>query len=171
MAAVRRRRTAALLGTLAICLLPLTFWVPGASAQNTGEPGKPLDLRGFATGQVAHVSALETGGTRVLNTDVAWSGGRKPGADGKLPAVGNTVDVANATWTNTIGAPELITVWKDPDFDPAQRAFYYGRIIEIPTPRWTAYDAKYFGIQLPPEVPMTITERAYTSPIWYTPGQ
>jgi hypothetical protein len=103
--------------------------------------------------------------------DVAWSGDRKPGGDGKLPAVGNTVDVANATWTNTIGAPELIAVWKDPDFDPAQRAFYYGRVIEIPTPRWTAYDAKYFGITLPPEVPMTTTERAYTSPIWYTPGQ
>ena len=103
--------------------------------------------------------------------DVAWSGDRKPGADGKLPAVGNTVDVANAFWTNTIGAPELIAVWKDPDFDPAQRAFYYGRVIEIPTPRWTAYDAKYFGIKMPKEVPMTTTERAYTSPIWYTPGQ
>ena len=74
--------------------------------------------------------------------DVAWSGDRKPGGDGKLPPVGNTVDVANATWTNTIGAPELITVWKDPDFDPALRAFYYVRVIEIPTPRWTAYDAK-----------------------------
>ena len=76
--------------------------------------------------------------------DVAWSGDRKPGADGKLPPVGNTVDVANATWTNTIGAPELIAVWTDPDFDPTQRAFYYGRVLEIPTPRWTAYDAKYF---------------------------
>jgi hypothetical protein len=102
--------------------------------------------------------------------DVAWSGDRTPGADGELPAVGSTVDVANATWTNTIGAPELIAVWKDPDFDPAQRAFYYGRVIEIPTPRWTAYDAKYFGLKLPPEVPMTTTERAYTSPIWYTPA-
>ena len=76
--------------------------------------------------------------------DVVWSDGRKPGADGKLPPVGNTVDVANAVWTNTIGAPELITVWKDPDFDPALRAFYYVRVIEIPTPRWTAYDAKYY---------------------------
>jgi Protein of unknown function (DUF3604) len=102
--------------------------------------------------------------------DVAWSGGRKAGADGKLPSVGNTVDVANATYTNTIGAAELIAVWKDPDFDPSQRAFYYGRVIEIPTPRWTAFDAKYFGIKLPPEVPMTTTERAYTSPIWYTPS-
>jgi len=101
--------------------------------------------------------------------DVVWSGDRKPGTDGKLPAVGNTVDVPNATWTNTIGATELIKVWKDPDFDPKQRAFYYGRVIEIPTPRWTAYDAKYFGLKLPPEVPMTTQERAYTSPIWYTP--
>ena len=102
--------------------------------------------------------------------DVAWSGNRKPDPKtGKLPSVGSTVDIPNATWTNTIGAPELIAVWKDPDFDPAQRAFYYGRVIEIPTPRWTAYDAKKFGVKLPPEVPMTTTERAYTSPIWYTP--
>ena len=101
--------------------------------------------------------------------DVAWSGGRKRGANGKLPPVGNTVDVANATWTNTIGAPELITVWKDPDFDPKQRAFYYVRVIEIPTPRWTAYDAKRFGVTMPKEVPMTTQERAYTSPIWYSP--
>jgi hypothetical protein len=101
--------------------------------------------------------------------DVAWSGDRKLGADGKLPSVGNTVDVPNATWTNTIGAPELITVWKDPDFNPAQRAFYYGRVLEIPTPRWTAYDAKYYGITMTPDVPMTTVERAYTSPIWYTP--
>ena len=92
-----------------------------------------------------------------------------PAPNGKLPAVGNTVDVANATWTNTIGASELITVWKDPDFDPALRAVYYARVIEIPTPRWTAYDAKRFGVKMPPEVPMTTQERAYTSPIWYTP--
>jgi len=103
--------------------------------------------------------------------DIVWSGDRKPGADGKLPSVGDTVDVANATWTNTIGAPELITVWKDPEFDAAQRAFYYARVIEIPTPRWTAYDAKKFGVTMPKEVPMITTERAYTSPIWYTPGQ
>ena len=101
--------------------------------------------------------------------DVVWSGDRVPGADGKVPLVGSTVDVANATWTNTIGASELITVWTDPDFDPAMQAFYYARVIEIPTPRWTAYDAAYFGLELGPEVPMTVTERAYTSPIWYTP--
>jgi Protein of unknown function (DUF3604) len=101
--------------------------------------------------------------------EVAWSGDRRPDADGKVPPVGSTVDVANATWTNTIGAPELIAVWTDPDFDPAQRAFYYGRVLEIPTPRWTAYDSKYFGIKMAPEVPMEMQERAYTSPIWYTP--
>jgi hypothetical protein len=102
--------------------------------------------------------------------DVVWSGDRKPGADGKIPAVGNTVDVANATWANTIGAPELIAVWKDPSFDAKLRAVYYARVIEIPTPRWTAYDAKRFGIEMPKEAPMTTQERAYTSPIWYTPG-
>jgi hypothetical protein len=101
--------------------------------------------------------------------DVAWSGDRKPGASGKLPAVGNTVDVKNATWTNTIGASELSTVWTDPAFDPRQSAFYYARVIEIPTPRWTAYEAKRFKVSMPPEVPMTTQERAYTSPIWYAP--
>ena len=103
--------------------------------------------------------------------DVVWSGERTPGADGKLPAVGNTVDVKNATWTNTIGAPELIQVWTDPDFDPALHAFYYVRVLEIPTPRWTAYEAKRFGVTMSEEVPMITQERAYTSPIWYTPGR
>jgi hypothetical protein len=101
--------------------------------------------------------------------DVVWGGNRKPGPEGKLPPVGNTVDVANATWTNTIGAPELIGVWKDPAFNAAERAFYYVRVIEIPTPRWTAYDAKRFGTTPLPGTRMTITERAYTSPIWYNP--
>ncbi len=101
--------------------------------------------------------------------DVAWSDDRKPGANGKLPAVGNTVDVANATWTNTIGASELITVWKDPEFDSRLRAVYYARVIEIPTPRWTTYDANRFGVALPDGVATTTQERAYTSPIWYTP--
>jgi hypothetical protein len=103
--------------------------------------------------------------------DVAWSGDRKPGADGKLPSVGTTVDVENATWTNTIGASELITVWKDPEFDAKQRAFYYVRVIEIPTPRWTAFDAKKFGVKPLPGTRMTTTERAYTSPIWFTPAK
>ena len=102
--------------------------------------------------------------------DVVWSGDREPGADGKLPPVGSTVDVARATWTNSIGAAELGAVWTDPEFDPGQRALYYARVIEIPTPRWTAYDAFRYGIEMPGEVPMTTQERAYTSPIWYTPG-
>jgi hypothetical protein len=103
--------------------------------------------------------------------DVVWGDAdkRKPGKGGKLPPVGNTVDIENATWTNTIGDPELITVWKDPDFDAKQRAFYYARVIEIPTPRWTAYDAKRLGVKPLPGTTMTLQERAYTSPIWYTP--
>jgi hypothetical protein len=103
--------------------------------------------------------------------DVAWSGDRKPDAStGKLPPVGNTVDLTTATWTNSIGSPELITVWKDPDFDPSQRAFYYGRVIEIPTPRWTAYDAVRYGVTPLPGTRMTLQERAITSPIWYNPS-
>jgi hypothetical protein len=101
--------------------------------------------------------------------DVAWSGDRQPGADGKLPPVGNTVDAATASWTNTIGAPELGVIWTDPDFDPSQRAFYYVRVLEIPTPRWTTYDAFRFGVDIPDGAPVSTQERAYTSPIWYTP--
>jgi hypothetical protein len=103
--------------------------------------------------------------------DVVWGDPdkRQPGANGKLPPVGNTVNVEEAIWTNTIGDPELITVWTDPDFDASQPAFYYARVIEIPTPRWTAYEAKFYGVDAPAESPMTTQERAYTSPIWYTP--
>jgi hypothetical protein len=99
--------------------------------------------------------------------DVVWSGDRRAGADGSLPAVGSTV--VGASYRNTIGASELITVWEDPDFDADERAFYYARVIEIPTPRWTAYEAERYGVEMDPEVPMTTQERAYTSPIWYTP--
>ena len=80
------------------------------------------------------------------------------------------MDVNAATYDNSIGAPALSIVWKDPDFDPKLRAFYYVRVLEIPTPRWTTYDANFFGVALPTDVPATIQERAYTSPIWYTPG-
>ncbi len=111
----------------------------------------------------------EGGATQEKVYDVAWSGDRRVGADGKLPPVGNTVDVANANWTNTIGAPELGTVWTDPDFDPAQKAVYYARVIEIPTPRWSTYDAFRFGIPIPEGAPSSTQERAYTSPIWFTP--
>jgi hypothetical protein len=102
--------------------------------------------------------------------DVAWSGDRAPGKDGRLPPVGDTVDLSIPSWTNTIGASELGTVWTDPDFDPRQRAFYYARVIEIPTPRWTAYDRVKFQLDLPEEIPLKTQERAYTSPIWYTPA-
>ncbi len=114
----------------------------------------------------------EDGTTQERIYDVVWGDAdkRHPGEGGKPPAVGNTVDLAEATWTNTIGNPELITVWTDPEFDPRQRAFYYARVIEIPTPRWTAYDAQRFGLHLPPEIPVVTQERAYTSPIWYTPA-
>ena len=101
--------------------------------------------------------------------DVAWSGDRKPGANGKLPPVGNTVDVKNANWSNSIGASELGTVWTDPNFGPKQKAFYYTRVLEIPTPRWTTYDAFRFGIAIPKGAPTSTQERAYTSPIWYNP--
>ncbi len=79
------------------------------------------------------------------------------------------MDVAIASYTNSIGDALLMGHWKDPEFDPQQRSFYYVRVIEIPTPRWTAYDAKRFGITMPDEIPMMVTDRAYTSPIWYTP--
>jgi hypothetical protein len=101
--------------------------------------------------------------------DVAWSDNRKPDKDGTLPPVGNTVDVKNATWMNSIGASELGTVWTDPDFDAKERAFYYARVIEIPTPRWIVYDAFRFGVGIPEGAETIHQERAYTSPIWYTP--
>ena len=112
------------------------------------------------------------GSTQEKVYDVVWSQAdrRKPGKDGRIPPVGNTVDVKTATWKNTIGEPELITVWSDPDFDPKLPAFYYARVVEIPTPRWTLYDAVRFKETMAPNVPMTLQERAYTSPIWYSPS-
>ena len=102
--------------------------------------------------------------------DVAWSGDRQPDSKtGKLPSVGSTVDVETATFRNTIGASDLAVVWEDPDFDPEERAFYYARVIEIPRPRWSTYDATYFDIDLPEGIKLTVQDRAYTSPIWYTP--
>ena len=102
--------------------------------------------------------------------DVAVSGDRQVGADGRArQPVGNTVDIATATYKNTIGAAILTAHWEDPDFDANESAFYYVRVLEIPTPRWTTYDAAYFGIQPPDIVPATIQDRAYASPIWYSP--
>ena len=140
--------------------------VPGRRPEGPDrrEPRPHPDRQGLAGRQGRRCRRRSTTSSGAMPTSAS------PAADGKLPPVGNTVDVANATWTNTIGDPELITVWKDPDFDPKQRAFYYARVLEIPTPRWTAYDAKRFGIQPLPGTTMTLQERAYTSPIWYTPA-
>jgi hypothetical protein len=102
--------------------------------------------------------------------DVMCSDGRAITGENRCDKpVGNTVDVKNATYTNSIGDALMLAYWKDPDFDPKQRAFYYVRVLEIPTPRWTTYDAAFFGVDLPKDVPATHQERAYTSPIWYTP--
>ena len=102
--------------------------------------------------------------------DVVWSDGRKLDDSGKLPQVGNTVNIKNATYTNDIGDSQLSAVWTDPDFRPEQHAVYYVRVIEIPTPRWSTYDAAQLGLEPPKEVPATIQERAWASPIWYTPA-
>ena len=106
--------------------------------------------------------------------DVAWSEGTRRQIDpntGKLPAVGSTVRLEDASWTNRIGASQLLTTWRDPQFDASRGAFYYLRVLQIPTPRWSSYDAARFGIELSPEIPREIQERAYTSPIWYKPAQ
>ena len=102
--------------------------------------------------------------------DVAVSDGRKIGADGRCKEkVGNTVDIEKATYTNSIGDVLMSAYWQDPDFDPGMSAFYYVRVIEIPTPRWTTYDAAFFKVKRPEIVPATTQDRAYTSPVWYTP--
>jgi len=110
-----------------------------------------------------------TGETHERIYDVAVSGGRTIGEDGRArEAVGTTVDIPTATYTNAIGAASFAAHWTDPDFDPAEDAFYYVRVLEIPTPRWTTHDAAFFGVPLPDNVPPTLQDRAYTSPIWYT---
>jgi len=112
----------------------------------------------------------KNGATHEKVYDVVWSGSRKVAKNGKVPAVGDTVDLTVPTWTNTIGSAQLATFWEDPDFDATQSAFYYVRVTEIPTPRWTAYDVVRYKItNLPKNVKLKTQERAYTSPIWYTP--
>ena len=105
-----------------------------------------------------------------FQNDVAVSDGRTIDEDGQCHEwVGNTVDLEAANWTNTIGASELASVWTDPDFDPTRRAVYYARVLENPVCRWSTHDALRIGAELSPYVPATIRERAWTSPIWYTP--
>jgi hypothetical protein len=104
--------------------------------------------------------------------DAAVSGDRKVGKDGRSKTpVGSTVDLKTATYRNTIGDAVLTSTWVDPDFDPSVQSFYYVRVMEIPTPRWTAFDAVRYAIEMPEDVTMVLQERAYTSPIWYTPEQ
>ena len=110
------------------------------------------------------------GNTHEKVYNVAWSGDRKADRNGRIKPVGNTVDLKNATWYNTIGTSELATVWTDPDFDATQKAFYYARVLEIPTPRWVVYDAFRYGIDIPKGAETTGQDRAYTSPIWYSPN-
>lgn len=106
---------------------------------------------------------------RVFNVAWAQEDSRQPDTAGNLPAVGNTVDLKRASYHNSIGAAELKAYWRDPEFDAKAPAFYYVRVLEIPTPRWTTYDASFYGLELPADVPATIQERAYSSPIWYVP--
>jgi hypothetical protein len=111
----------------------------------------------------------ESGDTHEKIIDTVWSGDRKIQGNGKLPAVGNTVDLKTAKYTNDIGAPILIGSWTDPDFTTSEGAFYYARVLEIPTPRWSTYDAVRNNLPLLEDVPATIQERAWSSPIWYRP--
>ena len=111
----------------------------------------------------------DKGETQERVYDVAWSGDRQPDANGKLPAVGSTVNEEEATYSNSIGAPFLQAFWEDREFDRTQHAFYYVRVLEIPTPTWPAYDSAFFGVEVPEGIALSQQERAYTSPIWYTP--
>ena len=134
--------------------ITLTIALTAALAAVRAEPPKPEKFD-------------ETGFEKIF--DVVWSGDRKPDKfSGVVPPIESTVDIEKGTYTNDRGSTELKAVWSDPEFDASLHAFYYARVLEIPTPRWTAYDAKRFGVRMPPEVPMTTQERAYTSPIWYT---
>ena len=150
----------------------------GGDLSNAPKDGKPgLLIRALRDPEGANLDRVQVikgwvdaaGTTHEQVYDVAWSGGRNPGQDGKLPPVGSTVNVADASYTNAIGEPFMQVFWTDQGFDPNLRAFYYVRVIEIPTPRWTTFDAKVFGVKIPEGAPVDVQERAYTSPIWYTP--
>jgi hypothetical protein len=137
-----------------------TFFVMALKDPKSGNLDRVQIVKGWLDAQGAQQERIY---------DVAWSGDRKPGADGKLPAVGDTVDAAKATYTNTIGAPQLMAAWTDPEFKAGERAFYYARVIEIPTPRWSTIDAANLGVPVPEGLPISIQERAWSSPIWYAP--
>jgi hypothetical protein len=159
-------------GERARLVRPLDFLVVADHAENLGlaaliEEFNPMLLRN-AWGKKVH-DLVKAGKPQEKVYDVAWAGDRTPGDDGKLPPVGNTVQ--GARLTNDIGQAVLGAWWQDPDFDPALRAFYYVRVLEIPTPTWLAYDKAFYGdkVELPEDAKLVHQERAYTSPIWYTP--
>lgn len=139
---------------------PLTCWVHALKDPD----GANLDRIQIIKGWIG-----DDGEPQERIVDLAWSGNRSPGTDGRVPTVGSTVDLETARYTNDIGSPELIGAWTDDDFDPDEHAVYYVRVLEIPTPRWSTYDAVRNGLPLLDNVPATIQERAWTSPIWYTP--
>ena len=140
---------------------PVQLMVYALKGPNSGNLDRIQVVKGW-------VDELGSNQTKIYN--VVWSGDRQLDADGKLPLVGNTVDIPNASYTNTIGSAELKTVWTDPDYDASLPAYYYVRVLEIPTPRWSTYDAKALGIAPPEDFPATIQERAWSSPIWYNPN-
>ena len=140
---------------------PPSFVVWASKAPDSGNLDRVQIIKGW-------VDAKGVQQEKIYN--VAWSGDRRKNEEGDLPAVGNTVDVGKATYSNSIGAAELATLWEDPDFDDGQYAFYYVRVLEIPTPRWSTYDAAKLGMDVPGGLPTSIQERAYTSPIWYQPA-
>jgi len=151
--------------------VPMGGMLSGSSAPPTCTVHASKDPQGAHLDRIQIVKGWvdARGEPREKIIDVAWSGERKPGQNGKLPAVGNTVDLKTATYTNDIGAAELMGSWTDPEFDPKRPALYYVRVLEIPTPRWTTYDAVRNKLPLLKDVPATVQERAWTSPIWYTP--
>jgi len=137
-----------------------TFFVMSLKDPKSGNLDRIQIVKGWLDGQGAQQERVY---------DVTWSGDRKPGADGRLPAIGDTVDAAKGTYTNSIGEPQLAAAWTDPEFKAGERAFYYARVIEIPTPRWSTIDAANLGMAVPDGLPISIQERAWSSPIWYAP--
>lgn len=149
----------------------------GADLVAAATPGKPKFLvqavKDPNSGNLDRIQIIKVstkdGRTTEQIFDVVWSGERTIDAKGKLPAVGNTVDTKNATYTNTIGAAELIGWWEDAGFDPQAYTTYYARVLEIPTPRWSTYLSAKYKMPLNTLSEATIQERAWTSPVWYTP--
>jgi hypothetical protein len=146
------------------------LWTPAAGSAPTLLVAATKEADGANLDRIQIVKGwIENGQQMEKIYNVALSDDRKPDSSGAIEPVGNTVDGATASYTNTIGAAELTATWTDPDFDPAVPAVYYARVLQIPTPRWSTYDAVKLGVQVPEGLPTSIQERAWTSPVWYTP--